>query len=98
MKNIKLLIIQVNQYALSNKKKKKEYVDAVMQKQSKKKKCIINGTKKIINLSDKYITHQTTQNCTFLPKLLSRKWHYLIHHIYIHTYIELKLRENSIRF
>ena len=44
MKNIKLLIIQVNQYALSN--KKKEYVDAVMQKQSKNKSVALIAQKK----------------------------------------------------
>ena len=78
MNNIKLLIIQLNQYALINKKKKKSHKKKITKKKKKstlmllcrnnpKKKCIINGTKKIINLSDKYITHQTTQNCTFLP-------------------------------
>ena len=57
MKNIKLLIIQLNQYALINKKKKnpikkknnkkkKEYVDAVMQKQSKNKSVALIAQKK----------------------------------------------------
>ena len=59
MNNIKLLIIQLNQYALINKKKKKknpikkkitkkkkEYVDAVMQKQSKNKSVALIAQKK----------------------------------------------------
>ena len=45
MKNIKLLIIQLNQYALIN-QKKKEYVDAVMQKQSKNKSVALIAQKK----------------------------------------------------
>ena len=57
MKNIKILIIQLNQYALINKKKKipskkkitkkkKQYVDAVMQKQSKNKSVALITQKK----------------------------------------------------
>ena len=99
MKNIKLLIIQVNQYALSNKKKKKSMLMLLCRNNPKKKKCIINGTKKIINLSDKYITHQTTQNYTLLPSYYLENGINTSHtHTHTPPHIALKLRGNSIRF
>ena len=47
MKNIKLLIIQVNQYALSNKKKKKSMLMLLCRNNPKKKSVSLMAQKKL---------------------------------------------------
>ena len=69
------------------KKKKKK------KKQSKNKSValIAPKKKKIMSLSDKYIAHQTTQNCTFMPNYylengINTSYIYIYTHTRTHIY------------